>query len=69
MTIAASDQVLNVAAVLYRLMRDHVPAKVVEEAVARADDVDITDTGHLANHAIELAGRLMQARDDWEPGA
>ncbi len=64
-----NDNLISVTNVLYRLMRDHVPARVIEEAVAKAGDEDVSDDGYLANHAATLAARLLQDRDDWEPGA
>ena len=44
---------------LYELMRDHLPAGIVEELVQASKESDVTYTnGWLAKYAQDLANRL-----------
>lgn len=44
---------------LYSLLRDHLPAGVVEELVRDSQDIPVEYTnGYLANYAKNLADRL-----------
>jgi hypothetical protein len=44
---------------LYQLMRDHVPAGVVEQLVCDAKDADVSySNGWLAKYAKDVADRL-----------
>jgi len=45
---------------LYLLMRDHVPAGVVEGIVRPRDGVTHFTNGHLARYAQDLAARLTE---------